>query len=172
MILSDAVLMVDGPEAGEVHARRAVELAELLRLPGIASPAAGQLALCRAAAATMWARWSSPRTWRTWHAGGAVLAGLVRGVLALVEHDLPVARIELGRAVDVVLDQRATPLLAPAGAWILLGDVLDVDDARERAGAVPGGSVAVEPGGGRVRRRGPRRSRRRRRRRRGRVRDR
>ncbi len=103
------------------------------------SPALGQVALCRAAVGDRPGTIALSEDLEEWRPGGAVLGGLVRGVAALVEHDLPAAHAELGRAVDVVLAQRATPLLAPAGAWLLLDDVLGHGGARARLAPFRGG---------------------------------
>ncbi len=133
VIVSDVVLMTDGPAAGEVVARRAVAEAERLRLPGVASAATAQVALCRAADGDRAAAHEMAADLDAWRPGGFVLAAAVRGVVALVDHDLPAAHAELERAVDVLLSGRATPLLAPVGAWLLLSDVLDVDADGARA---------------------------------------
>ncbi|MFC5952756.1 LuxR C-terminal-related transcriptional regulator, partial [Pseudonocardia lutea] len=140
IILADAALMIDGPAASEVHARRALDTALRLHLPALVDIARIQTAYAVAAggdpagAEELLAAVPEPTP------GNRALTSLARGVGALVEHDLPRAAREFGSEIDLVLTDRAMPMVAPVGAWLLLDTVLGGGArARERLAAHPSG---------------------------------
>ncbi|WP_433502194.1 AAA family ATPase [Pseudonocardia halophobica] len=125
IILADVALMTDGPAAGEAHSRRALDTALRLHLPALADIGRIQTAAALAArgdavgAEALLAEVLEPSP------GNRATMALARGVGALVEHDLPRAAREFDAEIDRVLEHRATPLLAPVGAWLLVHAVLD-----------------------------------------------
>ncbi|MFR9804571.1 AAA family ATPase [Pseudonocardia sp. RS010] len=140
IIAADSAMMIDGPAAGEAYARRALDTAVRLRLPALADIARIQTAVALSGAGDPVPAEALIATVREPTPGNRALIALARGVGALVEHDLPRAAREFDSEIDVVLEDRATPLLAPVGAWLLLHVVLDGGvRPRERLTAHPAG---------------------------------
>ncbi|GAA1856651.1 hypothetical protein GCM10009836_41150 [Pseudonocardia ailaonensis] len=140
LIVADVVLLRDGPEAATPHALRALESARTLRLPGVADAAAGQAATCRAGAADRAGCERLIAEMRDPNLGLRALGAFALGLSSLVEHDLRSAAACFDPVVDLVLEHRATPLLAPVGAWLLVRTALDGQDgARARLTEHPKG---------------------------------
>ncbi|MCE0766841.1 helix-turn-helix transcriptional regulator, partial [Pseudonocardia kujensis] len=140
IIVADAALMTEGPAAGEVHSRHALDTALRLHLPALVDIARIQTAYSLAAggdpvgAETLLAAVPEPTP------GNRALTALARGVGAIVEHDLARAAREFDAEIDLVLTDRAMPMIAPVGAWLLLHAVLDGGArARERLTTHPSG---------------------------------
>lgn len=140
IILADTALMTEGPAAAEVHSRRALDAAVRLRLPALTDIARIQTAVCLAAAGDPVGAEALVAAVPEPSPGNRALTALARGVGALVEHDLPRAAREFDSEIGVVLEDRATPLLAPVGAWLLVHAVLDGGErAREQLTTHPAG---------------------------------
>jgi len=140
IIRTDLVLMCEGPVRAEPHAREALDVATRLRLTALADIARIQLATCRTAAGdhasadALLAATAAPTR------GNQVTAVVARGIGALVRYDLPRALAVLDERMGLVLEDRATPLLAPVGAWALLHTILvGGDSARSRLLTHPAG---------------------------------
>ena len=144
VVLTDVVMMADGPRAAAPVARRAAEAAAQLRLPELGGPANVQLAVCLAAvgdAAGAAALLGAVHRWELMPGELSGFVALAEGVGALVEHDLVRAASRLDAAASLALLHRTAPLLAPVGAWALLRAVTDTgpDEARSTLQARAGG---------------------------------
>ena len=140
IIRADLVMMCDGPLAAEVHARVALDTATRLRLTSLADIARVQLAACRAGAGDSRGAEALLAATPLSTSGNLAQAAAVRGLGALVEHDLPTALAAFDERIGLILDDQATPILAPVGAWVLLHTMVAGDSAaRARVTTHPGG---------------------------------
>jgi len=135
MVLTEVVMLIDGPRAAEQIARRASELAATVRLPGLHAGTEVGLAGCRGALgdrAGMELLLESVRQRVPETADFAAYSAVNRGMAFLVDHDLPRAATHFDTAMEHLLNHGAAPPLIYFGAWALLCTAVADRDAAAR----------------------------------------
>jgi DNA-binding CsgD family transcriptional regulator len=123
----DRAIVLTGPGSAEPVARRAVELAAQLRLPGLQAVGEAYLAVCRAlvgdhAGATAWLGQATARPAAPLEVTAAV--HVVEALRHLLAHDLRAAATALGTGLRPLLGRDETAPLFALGLWTLLSTVV------------------------------------------------